>query len=258
MSDIEKYKSNTDIKTSEIIDALSGKLIKDVQDAELFETCRAIIAKAYATANYKSPEGDDMLFLIREFLLELKRSFPSVRQEEIKLAIHRGVLKEFGEYMGLSVVTFIYFVREYTESRSRIMALLDFNLMQIPEKTEPTPEEMRAEFIKRLNELFAIFKNGGNIRINEGAFYFDKLYREKIIVFNEDLRAELKERAYEDVINKSKGIKKDQDRKIRFNELIEKGREDTEVLTLAKYFGLITWFEFIVETEANINDLIDG
>lgn len=262
MSEVQKYKYQLDIKSSEVFETLTGKLVKDIDQIDLFEICRTAISYGYANAGFKSPEGDEMLFQIKEVVLELKRSFTTLRETEPLLAIRRGVLHEYGEYMGLSVAVFIHFIRQYSIHNNRIDALKEFTKTQLTERLVPTPEEIRSDYIKRLNELFSNYKAKKTLSAQECTFYFKQLWREHIIVFTPEVTQGLKDQALKEVLgnidfSKAKDSNEAKAMKEHYQSIRENFDTDTRVLNHAKYLGLIKWFKMLEETGQNINDLID-
>lgn len=262
MTDLQKYKYELDIKSNEVFGTLRGRVVKDIPDLELFELLRAAISYGYANAGYKSPEGDELLFQIKEVVLEIKRSFPTLRETEPLLAIRRGVLHEYGEYMGLSVAVFVHFIRSYSIHNNRIDALKEFHKSELPERLVPTPEEIRRDYITRLNELFHLFKQRKSLSIRECTFYFKQLWRERIIVFEAEITKELKERALKEVLgnidlSKAKDSNQAKAMKEHYESIRQNQYTDDKVLNYAKYLGLIKWFEFLEENGQNINDLIN-
>lgn len=262
MSNLEKYKYQLDIKSAEIFETLSGRLIRDIPDADLFEICRTATAYGYANAGYKLPEGDEALFQVREVMLELQRSFPTLREAEPLLAIRRGVLKEYGDYMGLSVAVFIHFIRQYSINNNRLDALKEFVKLQLPEKLVPTPEEIRADYITRLNELFNNYKQKKNLSPQECSFYFKQLWRERIITFTPEVTKGLKDQALKEVLGnidftKAKNMSESKKMRDYYESIRQNSDSDDKVLNYAKYMGLLKWFEFLVETDQTVNDLIN-
>jgi hypothetical protein len=143
-------------------------MIKDSDNFTLFEIFKNSITKAYLLIRYDSPS--ELALIIGETLRLALTNCPDIRENEINIAFTRGVLGEYGDFKGLSVVTFIGFLKSYLkdEERQRIIAL---SMVKPEEKKIPTAEEVfemaKGNALKALNDV----KIGRDITLSGSAVY---------------------------------------------------------------------------------------
>lgn len=107
--------------------------------AVLFNHIRAAVAQAYQDTRSVVLSDIETNYLLNGLTDAIKLHHPSIRAVEIPDAISRGIRKEYGEYYGLSLVTFEFFIAEYLKSelhKNRMKAI------QAPEVSkEPTEDK---------------------------------------------------------------------------------------------------------------------
>lgn len=155
-------------RDNEVSVAQKSPMIKDSDNFTLFEIFKNSITKAYLLIRYDSPS--ELALIIGETLRLALTNCPDIRENEINIAFTRGVLGEYGDFKGLSVVTFIGFLKSYLkdEERQRIIAL---SMVKPEEKKIPTAEEVfemaKGNALKALNDV----KIGRDITLSGSAVY---------------------------------------------------------------------------------------
>lgn len=103
----------------------------------VFDAVRVAVAKAFADLNYKKITTEERDYLLNELTKSIMERYPSIRISEIPDAIARGIRGHYGEYFGLSVITFEKFIAAHLASEQRLMALQ--SLPPPPELPRPAP-----------------------------------------------------------------------------------------------------------------------
>lgn len=98
---------------------LKQEMVKNLPKRDLFNTVRINIAKAFADTNTKEISDEDRNYLVNELTDNILKYHPSIRLNEIPEAIAQGVRCRYGEFYGLSVVTFLKFIEQYLFSEKR-------------------------------------------------------------------------------------------------------------------------------------------
>ena len=103
----------------------------------IFNQAKIGVARAFMDTRAQVLGEQDFSYLINELTKAIGKT--SIRAVEIPEAIARGIRKEYGEYYGLSLVTFEWFISEYLKSEYHKNKIKN---MQQPEVSkEPTDDE---------------------------------------------------------------------------------------------------------------------
>lgn len=136
MSNIIKHITNEAIIATPVVKEIYQALQTATVSASLLPDVhyyiKAGVLKSYADLGFKLPiaqpgEHDPVEYLINELVREVKKNYPTLRIGEIGIAFKRGILKEYGDYMGLSVVSFLSFISGYLKDENRKRALIEKN-----------------------------------------------------------------------------------------------------------------------------------
>lgn len=98
---------------------LKQEMVKNLPKRDLFDTVRINVAKAFADTNTKEISDEDRSYLVNELTDNILKYHPAIRLNEIPEAIAQGVRGRYGEFYGLSVVTFLKFIEQYLFSEKR-------------------------------------------------------------------------------------------------------------------------------------------
>lgn len=108
---------------------------------EVFRTVQSAVARCYADLNQRIPDAQQNEYLLNQLTDNVLQNFPSLRLAEIPLAFAAGIRGQYGEYFGLSVISFEQFLIGYLASEQRAKLVEDKHRLMIEERTEPTAEE---------------------------------------------------------------------------------------------------------------------
>lgn len=132
---------------------LKQDMVNNLPKRELFNTVLASIAKAFADTNTKEISEDDRQYLVNELTENIIKYHPAIRLSEIPEAIALGVRGRYGEFYGLSVVTFLKFIEQYLLSAHRIAIVKERPADDAPRQ----PPDMQTQFeTAKHNALYAL------------------------------------------------------------------------------------------------------
>lgn len=249
----------------EVLQALSSTKILAMSAKEVSSILNSSLSRAYYHLGFAIPEFKEMLALITYLsdFIKSEKSYENICIDEVTIAIKRGSDKQYGEFFGINPATVTGWIKAFVESESRKAAkLMQQVIMQNQNvKTEPTPEEQKEAFIQRLEMLYIFHQTGKEIARTEGTWYFEKLWSAGVIRFTDEVRKELKQKAY-DKLTASKNPKLSQTKddynrlKIVYDVFLKAGLEGNDVKREAMYYGLLMWFDDLKTFEREIRDEI--
>lgn len=176
----------------------------------VFQIVQISVAKCYADLNWKAPSDADKSYLINELTDNIRSRYKSLRAEEIPIAFSRGIRGEYGEFMGLSVITFEKFISEYLNSQFRI----DLG-KSMPKAIEQRTEVnlTREDRIAFANQAFAKFKVD-DFYNDLGNIVYDFLDSEGLITFTAkekfEIMEQVRKREYDKLQNPTSSREKKQ------------------------------------------------
>lgn len=253
------------LSDKEVLAAFSSKKIGELEKYTIGDKLNDAITLAYFHLGYTLPDEGELIAL-QVYLAEFLKSEPryqNIHVDEISVAIKRGADNQYGEFFGINPATITGWIKAHVESESRKAAKLMEQQIKLSQnvKPEPTEEQIREDFIQRLEMLYIFHQTGKEILKTEGSFYFEKLYSSKVIRLTEDQRTKLKQKAY-DLLTKAKNpaiakTKGDHEKmKVEYDSFLKAGIEGNDVKREAMYLGLIQWFTELAEFDMQIRDHI--
>lgn len=132
--------------------ALQGQALREYNPEEIRKPLAAYIARIYALRG-QTATSEELRFMATELGRSVFERFPGLSLEEVGVSLDKGVKGDFGEYYGLSVVTFLDWVRAYQSSNVRIKAQEELAPPALPQQRTITEREF--EIIRRENALRA-------------------------------------------------------------------------------------------------------
>jgi len=262
MSDIQLYQQPNGLaalpqRVAEIKAALSSRMIKDLSEPELFELFKSNISKCYVISRFAAPEGIELTVIIDETMKMAKSRFGNLRSDEISIAFTRGIAKEYGDYMGLSFITFVEWLKAYMKEETRI------NLTKpAPEiKTEPTREEKFDLFVTNALQAFSGYQAGKDISLVASSVY-RFLRRLDFFIYSEQEQEEFLTRAQKEVIahlqlKKSTVLDKNLRNQIEKQLAAPETLEQTIILH-AQRLGLYTYFQTLIIEESDLKQMLEA
>lgn len=194
--EIKKYEN----ELSGITLALSSPLAKKASSTDVKVAIAKAMAKAIADAGQKAND-DDVDYLMKVMPAEILSQVPSIRIDEIQIAINRGVYGHYGEYFGLNAVTFITFLKKYMESGERISAHKEFLKIGEPVDVPPTPEEVQKNIKNAIMNAYETFIEKGFYE-DYGNFIYDKMDEMGLVALTSARKAQIFAEAKQSILAK--------------------------------------------------------
>ncbi|WP_295792842.1 hypothetical protein [Mucilaginibacter sp.] len=98
---------------------LKQQMVNQLPKKDVFAVVLMSIAKAFIDTGTKEISEADRNYLVNELTGNIIKRYPAIRLNEIPEAIWQGVRIRFGEYYGMSLVTFERFIEQYLLSDKR-------------------------------------------------------------------------------------------------------------------------------------------
>lgn len=240
---------------------LLAKQVKYEDENIVFESIKAALAISFAHLNAKKLDTAAMDFLANEVTDAIIEKYPGIRISEIKTAFANGIRGEYGEYFGLSVVTFDNFVKSYILSPER--ANLGKTVPALEAPSMPTSQVMFETAKSNVLEAFRSFQNKTKTfeRIALTAYNF--LDSIKLITFTNQEKWEFVDEAKVELkrmLDNQKAIETRplERRKLcaTIDELANNGCRD-QVINVSKALALKAFFEGMLLEERDLNKEID-
>lgn len=161
---------------NEVFSALDTATVSQSLPPEVYNAVKLGLVKAFADTGYKINGTKDEItqqtdYMINEVRKDITKLYPAIRLGEIQVAFKRGVRKEYGEYMGLSVVSFLGFIAGYIKDETRKQALIEKNKLKEEPAYIPTFDQVYD--IAKSNALNALkdVENGKDITFSGNVVY---------------------------------------------------------------------------------------
>jgi hypothetical protein len=252
--------TNTGLSVQQSSHPLLKPWVKQLPKKTLFDCVIAAVAKSYADLNFKEISDTDKFYLVNELVDNILKNFPAIRLEEISIAFANGIRGQYGEYMGLSVITFEKFISGYMLSRER--AELVKSLPQ-PELSKEPDNLTKFELAKN-NTIKAFQLKSDNKDYTLYALpVYDFLDKLKLIDFSTEEKLEFVNEAriaLQIELNSEKEQEKDQFKRKDLNKTIEQivtGQSQDLVIVKAKKLALNVFFESIILDNSDLIEMIE-
>lgn len=226
---------------------------------KVYNTTLAAVAKSFADLNFAVPGKKDVDMMVSELTKNIQENHKQLRVEEIRTAFANGIRKEYGEYMGLSVVTFDMFIKGYLNSRQR--ADLAKSIPVIETTSEPTDEQKFQLASGNAFKAFQDYQLGKDITLVAPVVY-RFLNRLKIVQYTEEEKAEFLAEAQKEVIEnltKQKAVMLDKIKRLEIARQLEKPQTlDQKIILQAQRLGLYAFFQEVIMEETDLKTLINS
>lgn len=276
LTKIEKY---TALQRFELcVEMLDSPMARDVEELEIDKVVLPAILKAQKDLGF-NPNEEKGSHLMDGIALEIKRAVPNIRLLEIPIAINKGVLGEYGDFLGLSIVTVIKFLKaHYTSAKRAEIA------KQVPHKEEEKPipsiEEQKALAKFHLIEGFERYKETKKIPFSAVYLYRFLSKHFNLVQYSNEAKYEMyyeailkikKEKEHDLNINSRMSNRKDVDflngfldtlsDKIECAKAVLKAVQEKELRYMLKNeserIALKRYFDNLIEMETEIKDLLN-
>jgi hypothetical protein len=244
--------------TNPFILALQSKKILDYdKKSDALKEFSDLISKTYFEAGQKS-EADNLKLLCIGLHDEVKKYFPFLRIEELRIAFANGVRKEYGEFFGLNIATFHFWIKSWQFDEKRKSALQ--SIKQASERVyEPVLDKTQAayEWKRTIEAQFVKFKETGVFICEFPSFQFTEFENRGLIQISNEEKKKLLAEAKKYVIEKKKRQRLNPKSKIELTQLSESikrieenqmtSHEQQEIKTEARREAIKQFYQSITE-----------
>lgn len=146
--------------------ALQSKKILDYENtSDVLKEFSDIISKTFFEAGQKT-EADNLKLLCHGLYEEINKYFPFMSMEEIRIAFSNGVRKEYGDFFGINISTFNFWLKSWQSDEKRKQAQSAIRAAnEVEYKPVMTPTEAEYEWKNTILHQFAKFKKTGILTI---------------------------------------------------------------------------------------------
>ncbi len=143
------------------IEMFDSPMSRNSDELEIDKVLMPALIKANKDLGYAIDESK-VSHVFEDLAEEIKKTVPNIRLSEIPIAIHKGILGDYGDYYGLSIVSVIKFLKSHYTSGKRAEIA-----KQLPTKEDKKPIPTKKEQIelakRHLLDSFEKFKSVGDI-----------------------------------------------------------------------------------------------
>lgn len=241
----------------EYIQAIQTQSLGDCKRPDNLKLIYGYIVEAIALAGMKqNTDGQALQFITEQLYNELMVKFRNMRHGELKLAMRKGVLKEFGEYFGINVQTCYNWVKSYYNSDELKRAKAEFNkALDDADGVKRVDKPVNGLGVSKENvlSLFNDFKNGLPLP-SYARIYYDAICKEKgvkTLINDEGLREKIRKEtkdAYSDSIGRIRR-KEPEKYQILMNAF---DKDNRTVESISKRLALRYYFESCIKEGKNV------
>ncbi|RKR84886.1 hypothetical protein BDD43_5139 [Mucilaginibacter gracilis] len=156
---------------------LNSPLAIQATPQQLEYTLAQAMAKAFADMGINTTDrNDEITYLVQNMPAEVLRTLPNIRLSEIPVAINRGILRQFGNFFGLNVATFMHFLMAHYQSEQRLNAIKAHSAALASQAPKPVPsaQQIKQNRISRIATAFYQYKTTGYYN-DYGSLVFDNI-----------------------------------------------------------------------------------
>ena len=187
LTKIEKY---TALQSLELcIEMFQSPLARDSEEIEIDKVVAPALLKANKDLGF-TIEEHKLTHLFDGIALEIKKNVPNIRLHEIPIAINKGVLGDYGEFYGLSVVTVLKFLKAHYTSDKRANLAKQVKPPE-EEKQIPSEEEQKALAKIHLVEAFSNYKQTKTVPFSAVYLYRALEKSFKLVSYPNDVKFEM-------------------------------------------------------------------
>jgi len=266
MDEIKKYELQISPIALQVFRILDSPMVINSTDSEIEDTVKKAILSAYFTIGWSYPDGEDFKIMVVSIVTHVKNTGLSLRLPELTIAFNRGVTKEYGDFMGLSIAAFIQFLNGYVKDDSRKQALIEFNKKNTMDSVQPSPNEIfdlsKGNALRALEDI----KTGRDISLYASAVY-NFLEQIKVLDLDDETIKEYQMDAKKRVVDDQQMLnmtEMDKFRRITNNQVIDailKGSPNRDakakVILKAKYLAVKDFMEVAIMEDTKLDEIIE-
>lgn len=259
-TEIKKHEQNSVVPIEGAHVLLDDPAFK-LPENRVFNVVLLEVTKCYIHLNWAKPKENDLNLMVTELTKNIQNhaAYRSLRLKEIPTAFAEGIRKEYGEFMGLSIVSFEMFLRGYLKSQYRIELGKSLPTLQIEQSKKPSSEEIFVISSDNANKAFQDFKSGKDISLVAPAVY-RFLYRLKLINYSEEELTEFINEATTIVRNEliaKKGLSIDKNFRDNIDKVLSDNQSmERKIIIEAQRQGCYAYLRTLQFEDENLSELI--
>ncbi|MND77475.1 hypothetical protein D3C80_691560 [compost metagenome] len=254
--------------------AMKGKLVHIMKPFDLELEMIDLVTLIYLETGKRIEDSEEdheaqVSILGQRFANELKLHFRFLTIDEVKLAVHKGLRKAYGEYYGVSTITFHNWLSAFQMDKKRIETIQLEQKQNEPKKPELTPEEQKSIIEEGVLRSWNWYKKTKEFNELKGGYHtltcFDYLHDNKIanftyeqkVKFGKEARKNVKERLTKERL---KAVGNEVSLREIANDLkiVENEPKSILVINEAKKLALQSFYNELIEMEVDLEDLLNG
>lgn len=249
---------------SRIADALCSPQVRHIDKIAFNSVVQPAIYKAFMSRGQFEIEQEKIDHIVSTFYDSIMLACPSIRIEEIPIAIEKGILGFYGDFHGLNVVSLTSFVKVHYTSSERLKIASQSQVKE-SENTIPSESEILETDKKLLLQAFDRFKSTGFYEDHGNYLY--KVAAKKLGLFelSKDRQKHFLEEGKKAAISKIRAeIVQHPNRHNQLilelndaNNLVANTDGIRKVYKESLQLALLDWFKGLVEMETELKDLIE-
>ncbi|KEQ31224.1 hypothetical protein N180_02960 [Pedobacter antarcticus 4BY] len=205
----------------------------------------AQVMKSITHLNWSVPDQASMGILVSEISNSIRNNYKQIRVAEIGNCFAKGIRGEYGEFMGLSVVTFEKFIMGYLVSDYRSNLGKTLPKAEIPSPPKELTKQDRIDFAQKAYDKYKIagfYNDLGNI-------IYDFLDCEKLIPFTTSEKFEMLDQARQEEYKKLQNPLSLEEAR-RFNIQLEALMSSNDkIIPRSKRIALNRYFKILLQQE---------
>lgn len=251
--------------SSELVEALKSPLIRNVERLKIDTVVQPAVFKAFMDRGQFEIEQEKIDHIVSSLSSAILTICPNIRLEEIPIAIEKGVLGEFGDYMGINVATLTKFVKTHYMGLERFKLVKQGNASLV-ESSAPSELETIEMDQKLLIDAFGKYKLTGFYEDHGNYLYKVAVKKFELFTPSDEGKKTLLERgkriAYDKIkLEIYKCGKYERDNLLSeaqdLIDLVPHSYGIKRVYKEALQLALNDWFKNMVEMEMEVSELFD-
>jgi len=236
--------------------ALISKKIVEMSKGDAMKEFYDIFGKMYFDSGQQIPENEYQKLLCNSWHQEVSNDFKFLRIDEMKLAFHNGIRKQYGEFYGLNIATFHSWIKAYIAEDRRKDALAKIKeLNEAPPKPIMTATEAEYAWKETIKKQFAQFKETGQLLIEFPSYAFEWFESHGLITLSNEEKKAIFEQAKLRVSEKKRLVRLNPKNRSELNSATSflnrlatnqlTSEEQREIKSEARFMALKSYFESI-------------
>lgn len=227
------------------LEALKAKLVSDSSDTEVLICLSEAISKATLVLSHKAKTKEEHNLCCTAILEIIRMRFQMLTIGDLKLAILKGSIGDYGDIMGVNTAQVVKWLQAYKDDLKRHQAKAEIRKAQIiqPETKEWTDSDRKALSMKAFDE----YKSKGSYD-DLGNWVYDFLDRKNVINFSTQRKKEI-EKVVKEIELKRLSMPRSLSERNGFKTIIEKimGGDKEELRGKCKKHALNVFFADLIK-----------